>query len=171
MSDHFTHRTLYPRGKCYTGTPGSNHWSSIPCPSHYTGWATEYFKLQFPGKETRGIIIFWTELQHEYLTLHLISSRMPIYLLLIFQERSFSTFSNDLSAVFIPWFHPASWLRDIRVYLDFLHSTSRPTTLLPLRRVLMFYGKFSPNKLSLSVAADVSHTVPACPPHDCLTLT
>jgi hypothetical protein len=57
-----------------------------------------------------------------------------IYAVLIYQWRSryqnFATSSKDLFAIFMLYFCPVFWLRDINTYLVFCGFTSRPTSLL-----------------------------------------
>jgi hypothetical protein len=51
---------------------------------------------------------------------------------------NFATFSKGLLAIFMLWFCPAFWWRDINMYLVFSAFTSRPTSLLVSIRASVF---------------------------------
>jgi hypothetical protein len=66
------------------------------------------------------------------------------------------TFSNDLSAIFMPWFWPDFWWWDSNIYLVFCTFISRPTSLLASVKVSMSFfvvSMLSPSRFTSLVYA------------------
>jgi hypothetical protein len=67
---------------------------------------------------------------------------------------NFFTLSKDLLSIFMLWFCPAFWFRDMTMYLVFSAVTSRPISLLTITNYSAFFcilRMLPPNILTLSV--------------------
>jgi hypothetical protein len=81
----------------------------------------------------------WQQVPPEFKLL-LISSWIPFSFVSVFPKYlNFATSSNDSLIIFIVWFSPEFWWRYIIIYFVFSAFISRPTSLLPSRRVSVLF--------------------------------